>query len=347
MKTILVTGGCGFIASNFIHRLLGTGRYFVVNVDKMNYCANEKNITRNYNLETHTLEEVNLQNYRFHKADINDSVAILALLRRYEVQIVYHFAAQTHVDQSFGNSLQFVVDNVLGTANLLECCREYGGIELFIHVSTDEVYGDVTLDREDVILQHGLLSPTNPYSATKASAELMVKSYHRSYRIPTIITRSNNVYGPRQYWEKIIPKFIYNVSKQRKCPVYGDGSALRKYLYVDDACEAYLLILEKGVIGETYEMNSGEELSALETTHRIITHVAPDSDPDNWIDYVEDRKFHDTRYVVNPKTLRDLGWAPKITFDDGLRRTVEWYVEYAIPQGHWPYDDAETANQKF
>jgi UDP-glucose 4,6-dehydratase len=346
MKTILVTGGCGFIASNFVHKLLESERYYVINVDKLNYCANLKNVAKKYNYENHKVENVDLKNYVFYKTDINNADFILDILRKHNVEIVYHFAAQTHVDQSFGNSTQFVVDNVLGTSILLECCREYGKLEKFIHVSTDEVYGDVTPDRESVIMKYGLYDPTNPYAATKAAAELMVKSYHKSYKIPIIITRSNNVYGPHQYWEKIVPKFIYLLSKNQKCTVYGNGNALRKYLYVGDACDAYMMILEKGRIGEIYEMGSDMEYSALEMAQKLIGRLKPKQETNQWLDYVEDRKFHDSRYLVNQSTLGQLGWKQETSFDDGLAKTIEWYTNYAIPEAHWSYDDKATLGRK-
>lgn len=347
MKTILVTGGCGFIASNFIHRLLETNKYYVINVDKLNYCANLKNISKKYNFDKHEIEDVNLDNYYFYKTDINNADFLLDILSRHEVDIVYHFAAQTHVDQSFGNSTQFVIDNVLGTATLLECCREYGKLEKFIHVSTDEVYGDITSEQEKIILQYGFYDPTNPYAATKAAAELIVKSYYHSYKIPTIITRSNNVYGPHQYVEKIFGKFIYNLYHNQKCPIYGNGQALRRYLYVGDACDAYLLIVEKGEIGQIYEMGSNNEFNTLDLLKSIINKVKPEdrNQLEKWFNFVEDRKFHDQRYLVNPGTLEQLGWYAHTPFEKGLDKTVEWYVNYAIPHNYWNYDDNITMNR--
>ncbi len=338
MKTILVTGGCGFIGSHFIQRLLSLGTYFVVNVDIMNYCANAKNISTRYNFDTHQTESVDLTNYCFYEANIRDSHVILDILRKHQVDFVFHFAAQTHVDQSFGNSSQFVLDNVLGTSILLECCREFSDQIIFFHISTDEIYGSVTPEKEELILNYGMYDPTNPYAATKAAAELMVKSYYKSYKLPVIITRSNNVYGPHQFWEKITPKFIYTLAKGDKCPIYGQGQAMRKYLYVEDACDAYQLILEKGQIGEIYEMGSDHEYTALEISHKIISLVKPDQDPEQWLNYVEDRKFHDQRYLVNPKKLSELGWSAKTPFDVGLQRTVEWYLNYAIPESYWSHD---------
>jgi len=342
MKTILVTGACGFIASNFVHKLLKTGKYYVINVDKLNYCGTHKNIEKEYNYETHTIEQPDLTNYCFYKADINNSEFISDILNRHKVDILYHFAAQSHVDVSFGNSLQFVIDNVMGTATLLECARVYGKLERFIYVSSDEIYGSVSEDKDDVVLKYGIYDATNPYSATKASAELMVKSYIISYKLPAIITRSNNVYGPRQYWEKLIPKSIYNLQKGKKIPIYGDGSAKRKYLFVDDACDAYLSIMENGKSGQIYEMESHNEFSALEMAHKFISILKPYDDPHKWIEYVSDRAFHDSRYIVNPLTLSELGWSAQMPFDEGLKKTVEWYVKYAIPEAHWSYSDETT-----
>ena len=198
MKTVLVTGGAGFIGSNFIHKLLSTGRYFVVNVDKLNYCGSLKNVEKQYNYEKHCVEDTDLTNYCFYKADINNAEFISDILKRHCVDILYHFAAQSHVDVSFGNALQFVIDNVMGTSTLLECARAYGKLERFIYVSTDEVMGSVSEDKDEIVLKYGIYGSTNPYSASKASAELMVKSYLISYKLPAIITRSNNVYGSQQ-----------------------------------------------------------------------------------------------------------------------------------------------------
>uniref|UniRef100_A0A6C0BMX9 NAD(P)-binding domain-containing protein n=1 Tax=viral metagenome TaxID=1070528 RepID=A0A6C0BMX9_9ZZZZ len=337
MKVILVTGACGFIASNFVRKLLKTSRYFVINVDKLNYCGTHLNIEKEYNFETHCSEKTDLTNYVFYKADINNAEFISDILRRHKVDVIYHFAAQSHVDVSFGNSLQFVIDNVMGTSTLLECARVYGKLERFIYVSSDEVYGSVTEDKDEVVLKYGLYNATNPYAATKAAAELMVKSYHISYKLPTIITRSNNVYGYGQFWEKLIPKSIYNLQKGKKIPIYGDGSAKRKYLFVEDACDAYLTIMEKGQIGQIYEMESHNEYTALEMAHKFISILKPNDPLEQWINHVVDRAFHDSRYIVNPQTLSELGWSAQTPFDNGLAKTVEWYVNYAIPESHWSY----------
>jgi dTDP-glucose 4,6-dehydratase len=344
-KCVLVTGGCGFIASNVIHLLLKNG-YIVVNLDKMyDNCANSKNISQRYNFETKRIDKINLAKYFFYEGDICNSELVLQILNTHNVQLVYHFAAQTHVDNSFKNAHQFVQDNILGTTILLECCRKYNDdthkLEKFIHVSTDEVYGDMKYN-EHLININGYYNPTNPYAATKAGAELMVKSYQISYNLPIIITRSNNVYGPHQYWEKIIPKFINLLTQNKKVPIYGDGSAKRKYLYIEDACDAYLTILENGLIGQIYEMGSHTEYSAKEMAYILIGHVKKicintdnTDEIDKWINYVEDRKFHDSRYLVNPDNLRKLGWIPHTSFGKGLSKTIEWYVNYAIPNSYW------------
>lgn len=339
MKVVLVTGGAGFIASNFIRKLLKTGKYYVINVDKLNYCGTLLNVEKDYNFETHKVEDTDLTNYCFYKGDINNAEFISDILKRHNVNIVYHFAAQSHVDVSFGNSLQFVTDNVMGTSTLLECARVYGKLERFIHISTDETLGDVTPDREEVVLKYGMLDPTNPYSASKAAAEMMVRSYIRSYKLPAIITRSNNVYGHGQFYEKMIPKCIYNLQNDKKIPIYGQGQALRKYLYVEDACDAYLTIMEKGEIGKIYEMGTNNEYSALEIAKLLISKIKPKDDFNKWITYVSDRPFHDSRYLVNQATLSELGWSAKTPFDVGITRTVEWYINYAIPEAHWPYNN--------
>lgn len=230
----------------------------------------------------------------------------------------------------------------MGTATLLECARVYGNLERFIHISTDEIYGSVSEDRDDVVLKYGIYNATNPYAATKAAAELMVKSYLISYKLPVIITRSNNVYGPNQFWEKLVPKSIYNLQKGRKIPIYGDGSAKRKYLFVEDACDAYLTIMEKGQIGQIYEMESNNEFSALEMAHKFISILKSNGDHNQWIKYVIDRPFHDSRYIVNPQNLSELGWSAKTPFDIGLAKTIEWYINYAIPEAHWSYSDETT-----
>ena len=333
MKTILITGGCGFIASNFIKFLLKTEDYKIINVDRMDYCSSSKNITNNFDVNNGRMNHTDLNNYTFYKSNINNKEFISHILSFHGVDIVYHFAAQSHVDNSFNDSIEFINDNVVGTCNLLESCKQYGKLEKFIHVSTDEVYGQIT--ENTPALFEGYYNPTNPYASSKACAELMAKSYLRSYNLPLIITRSNNVYGTNQYWEKIIPKFIRMIYNGKQCPVYGNGGALRKYLHVSDACNGFYKVLTDGKIGEVYEMDSNDEFSSLEILQQIVKIMKPNDDSSLWINHVPDRLFHDCRYLVNPTSMLKLGWNPVMNFNKGLEDTIKWYVDYAIPFDHW------------
>ena len=341
-KTLLVTGGCGFVGSNFINHVLQQTNYRVINLDKMSYCSNKKNLTHRYDLDTQRLEISSYppQRYLFVKGDINDHNLVTHLFATYQVNIVVHFAAQTHVDLSFGNSLDFVRDNVLGTATMLECARLYGKLDKFIHVSTDEVYGEIPDEHtKNIVIKYGLCNPTNPYAATKVGAEMMAKSYLRSYRVPVIITRCNNIFGPYQYWDKVIPKFLYLLAHGRPCPIHGQGTSRRHYLHVSDVCRAFMTIIDKGTPGNIYEMNSTQELTVLEVAKLLISQVYP-QDKENWqrwITFVPDRLFHDCRYIVNPKTMNDLGWHPSDPqrAHQQIMETAQWYLQYAIPKKHW------------
>lgn len=348
MKTILITGGCGFIASNFIQRLLSRENddYYIINIDKLNYCGNTKNVEVVYDFHKKiSTKQKNLHRYKHYICDINDCDTIMKILITHKISIIYHFAAQTHVDNSFGNSLHFVTDNIHGTATLLECVRNYINLgyvfEKFIHVSTDEVYGNVSTEIEKHVLKHGLLEPTNPYAATKAGAEMLVKAFGKSYNIPFIITRSNNVIGEHQYGEKIVPKFLKLLYDGKKCTIHGNGEQLRKYLDVDDACDAYELILEKGKIGSIYEMDSQYELSVLDITKKIIYEYCKNTNKnmdiiyDNYIDYINDRPFQDKRYVVNSESLKNIGWKQKTSFNDTIKRIYKWYIDFAFKTHYW------------
>ncbi len=335
MKSILVTGGCGFIGSNFIRKLLTNSNIVVVNLDKLSDISNPISI----NDEFSELALTNGSKYFFFQGNILNTELVRYILQYHKINVVYHFAAQTHVDNSFSNPTEFVKNNVLGTSSLLECCREYmsghkGLFEKFIHVSTDEVYGDVQ-GKEELILKYGslcgMLEPTNPYAATKASAELLVRSYGKSYNMPYIITRSNNIYGPYQYWEKMIPKCILLLSKGKKCQIYGKGEASRRYLYIDDVCEAYSIILEKGELQKIYEIGSSTEIKALE----VATIISQKMNKTDSLEFVQDRNFHDVRYIVNNEEIEKLGWSQKTPFEEGLGKTISWYVDYAIPKNHW------------
>ncbi|AYV78253.1 MAG: putative dTDP-D-glucose 46-dehydratase [Edafosvirus sp.] len=314
MKNILVTGGCGFIGSNVINYLVTKYRNInIFNIDRLDYCASLDNITVS-----------NCKNYRFFKGDINSHDLVNHILNEYNIDTVIHFAAQSHVSSSFGNSLQFTKDNVLGTHSLLECCRVFGNITRFIHISTDEVFGEIKLD-DPACLENALLQPTNPYACSKAAAEFMVKSYWYSYKLPIIIVRMNNVLGPRQYPEKLIPKFIMLLLNNKKCTIEGIGNNRRNFIHVDDVSSALDIILFKAELGETYNIGTNNEYSVNEITQKLINILKPGELLENNIEYIQDRNFNDFRYSVNSDKIKKLGWKEKVNFDDGLLRTVEWY----------------------
>ena len=309
VKNILITGGCGFIGSNFINNF--HQKYpecLIVNYDKIDYCSNPDYISNKKH------------NYVLVRSDLNNTHILMTTLKSYQIDTVIHFAAQSHVDNSFGNSIQFTIDNILGTHNLLECCRVYGNIKKFIHISTDEVYGEVDLNHEGCT-EKSLLNPTNPYAATKAGAEFLVKSYYYSYKLPIIITRGNNVYGPGQYPEKLIPKFITSLLKDEKCTIHGKGESRRNFIYVDDVSEAVETILFKGEIGHTYNIGTSNEYSVLDVFD-ILSNKLDKSKALK--EFVEDRLFNDYRYSINSESLRSLGWKEKIGFNEGLEKTIEW-----------------------
>jgi len=314
-KNILITGGAGFIASHMVLYLLDKyPDYRIVNFDKMEYSSSL------YYLK----KAESFPNYEFIKGDINSSDLVNLVLRKYEIDTVLHYAAQTHVDNSFHNSLSFTQNNVLGTHALIEECRSYGGIKRFIHVSTDEVYGESAYNEIHATEHLSLLLPTNPYSATKAAAEHIVLSYYKSYKFPIIITRSNNVYGPHQYPEKVIPKWICLLLQGKKCPIHGNGSNVRAFLYVTDAVRAFDAIIHKGSVGQTYNISSTDEMSNLELCRHLIS-LFGYTDPDERIEYTEDRKINDLRYFIDDQKVRKLGWTQKVSFDEGIKKTIDWY----------------------
>jgi UDP-glucose 4,6-dehydratase len=313
---ILVTGGCGFIGSNFINYFIEKyPDYKIYNLDILYYCASLNNISK-----------PNHENYKFIEGDIKSPDLINFILKEFQITHVIHFAAQSHVDNSFNNSLQYTSDNIMGTHNLLECLRKYqditNNLKLMIHISTDEVYGESELN-ESAKTEMSILCPTNPYAATKAGAELLVQSYIHSYKLPIIITRGNNVYGPRQYPEKLIPKFIKLLINNEKCTIHGNGASLRSFIYIDDVVNAFDLILHKGKLGEIYNIGTKNEHNIIDIATRIITLVNDGLLEDNMI-YIKDRNFNDKRYYVNYDKLTGLGWEQVISIDEGLLRTYEW-----------------------
>jgi len=312
---LLITGGCGFIGSNFINNYFPKNKINkLVNLDAMYYCANEHNVHESIrNDSKYVLKKGNLCNYDF----------IKHILHEYEITEIIHFAAQTHVQNSFDDSLQFTNDNIVGTHTLLEASKRYGKIKKFIHVSTDEVYGEsMNTIEENHKTEHSVLCPTNPYAATKAGAELLAQSYNHSFKLPIIITRGNNVYGPNQYPEKLIPKFIELLKQNKKVTIQGDGSNVRAFLHSNDTASAFEIILDKGVIGEVYNIgcDDGMEYSVLSIAKILIKFIHHTDDYKKWIEYVEDRPFNDKRYYISNQKLKELGWIIKEDFMNNLHK---------------------------
>jgi dTDP-glucose 4,6-dehydratase len=318
MLNLLVTGGYGFIGSNFINCVFPKKKYKIINVDSMNYCSNEENV--NILIRTDP-------NYIFYKANINNNLKMSQIIRDHNIDIVIHFAAQSHVQNSFEDSLLFTEDNIFGTHNLIETCRKYGKLKKFIHVSTDEVYGESHLgEKETKKNESSILSPTNPYAATKAAAEMIVKSYYTSFNVPVIITRGNNVYGYNQYPEKLIPRFIKLLLNNEPVTIQGNGNAVRGFLHSFDTANAFETIIDKGIIGEIYNIGCDDcdEYTVLEISNILIKLIhGENTNMNDYIKYIEDRPFNDQRYYISNKKIRELGWSPKINFLQGIKLLIE------------------------
>lgn len=319
-KSVLVTGGSGFIASHLVDRLIKLG-YFVINIDKLDYCSYDN--TKNIN-----------NCYKFIHGNIANKELISFILNEYSIETIFHLAAQTHVDNSFYNSIQFTYDNIIGTHNLLECVREYNNvqnskkegekypIQKFIHMSTDEVYGEVK-EGDDICKENSLLKPTNPYSATKASAELLASSYYYSFKLPIVIIRCNNVFGPRQYPEKVIPAFIHNLLNNEKCYIHGEGKTERHFIYIENVIDAILTIYSKGNINEIYNIANTECYKIIDLAKLLIKKLHNTDKFNDYIEFIPDRNFNDFRYLINSEKLENLGWNPKINFEEGIKRTIQ------------------------
>ena len=319
MKNLLITGGCGFIGSNFINYIFPKGEYKIINIDAMYYAADKNNIN---------MEVRESPNYTLIEGNLCSEDLINHILKTYEINIVIHFAAQSHVQNSFTDSLQYTKDNILGTHVLLESCRLFGNIERFIHVSTDEVYGEsMNTNHEKSKTEHSILCPTNPYAATKAGAELIAQSYHHSFKMPIIITRGNNVYGPNQYPEKLIPRFIEQLKNDKKVTIQGRGTALRAFLHAYDTATAFECILKNGKIGEIYNIgcDEGMEYSVMCVAKILIKMIKNTENYEDWITYIEDRPFNDQRYYISNEKLKELGWSISINFYDGIKNLVNKY----------------------
>lgn len=328
MKNVLITGGNGFIGSNFLNYMVN--KYPNVNFHNYDcnyYCSSKKN-TENLN---------NKNNYKSYDNKIQSLDLLLSLFKFEKIDTVIHFAAQSHVSNSFTNSLEFTNDNIIGTHILLEAIRifkENNNIKFnkFIYISTDEVYGDNdTFDKYDIKTESSELNPTNPYAATKAAAEMLVKSYFHSFKIPIIIVRSNNVYGKYQYYEKVIPKFIYQALNNKKITIQGNNGLNRRcFLYIDDFISGLEIILIKGKINEIYNIGSGYEITIIDLAKKIIMMTNDKINYDNYdfndiITFIEDRNYNDKRYNISNQKLVGLGWKQIYDFDIGLKETIEWY----------------------
>lgn len=315
-KRILVTGGAGFIGSHAVMQLVEKyPEYFVVNLDKLDYCASLKNLQR----------IKDKPNYKFVQGDICETDFMRYIFQEEKIDTVLHFAAQSHVDLSFWSSLDFTRTNVYGSHVLINTAYE-ARVSLFIHVSTDEVYG--ANSSEEGSTECSKLQPTNPYAATKAAAEFIVSSYWECFKFPVIITRSNNVYGPHQYPEKVIPKFIALLERNRRCCIHGDGKVTRNFLHVSDVVDAFDVILHRGVPGSTYNIGTTFEISVIDLARYLIQQlkgVSGDEEIKKFLEFVEDRPYNDLRYSMDSSRLHELGWKPQVSWREGMDQTIAWY----------------------
>jgi len=316
MQKIIVTGGLGFIGSNLIELLLKK-KFYVINLDKISYSSNFYN----------TKEFIRNKNYKFIKCNINEKKLIKILLK-YKPVGIFNLAAETHVDRSIDNPQDFIKSNIVGTYNLLESFRKFSHKNKktrLIHISTDEVYGDILKGRSD---EKYAYKPSSPYAASKASSDHLVYSYVRTYKIPAIVTNCSNNYGPKQHPEKLIPKLIYNILNNKNLPIYGKGKNSREWIYVMDHCDALFKVFKKGKFGEFYNIGSNKNLNNIEITKSLINVAKKylNVGPNVKINYVKDRPGHDVRYALNSKKIKKkLNWSPSTRFNDGIKKTFLWY----------------------
>jgi len=304
--TVLVTGGAGFIGSNFLHHLITCTTEEVICIDKLTYAADWHNIP---------------DNVKFYTTDIADEHNCEFVFKKHKPSTVFHFAAESHVDNSIKDCTEFIYTNVLGTVNLLNLSLKYE-VQKFIHISTDEVYGSI---REGYFTENSNYSPRNPYSASKAASDHFVMAYHNTYGLPAVITNCSNNYGPRQYKEKMIPKIITNLLQGNKIPVYGDGKQVRDWLYVQDHCEALIEVWFKGKVGQKYNIGGECEIQNIDLVRMILDRMNMKED---MVEYVKDRPGHDRRYSTDITKIRyELKWSPKISLEEGLEKTIEWYKQ--------------------
>ena len=327
METILVTGGCGFIGSNFIIHLINKNKNVkIINLDKLTYAGNSKNLSL-----------VNKDNYSLIKGDICDRKLLKSLFYKYEFNSIVHFAAESHVDRSIDDPSQFIKTNIFGTYNLLECSTEYfldkkNDNFRFLHVSTDEVFG--SLEDEGRFTENSPYDPSSPYSASKASSDHLVRAWHRTYGLPILLTNCSNNYGPFQFPEKLIPLMIINALNEKPLPIYGNGENIRDWLYVMDHCDGIYSVLLKGENGDTYNIGGDNEIKnkdVVKTICNILDNIKPRKNNEsylNLIKYVNDRPGHDFRYAIDATKIKsEIQWAPSETFESGIHKTIQWYLE--------------------
>lgn len=332
---LIVTGGAGFIGGNFVYYILN--RYpedQVVCVDALTYAGNMETLSG----------AINRPNFKFVKADIADRETIYALFEEEKPDVVVNFAAESHVDRSITDPELFLRTNIIGTSVLLDACRKYG-IQRYHQVSTDEVYGDLPLDRPDLFFtETSPIHTSSPYSASKASADLLVQAYHRTFQVPVTISRCSNNYGPYHFPEKLIPLMIANALNDKPLPVYGKGENVRDWLYVEDHCSAIDLIIRKGRVGEIYNIGGHNERTNLQVVKTILKELGK---PESLIRYVTDRPGHDMRYAIDPtKIHEELGWLPVTKFDDGIQKTIQWYLDNRAWWEHIMSGEYQTYYQK-
>ena len=316
MRNIIITGGAGFIGSHVVRLFVNKyPDYKIINLDKLTYAGNLAN-----------LDDIkDKPNYTFVKGDICDYELIQKLMKEHRVDGIIHLAAESHVDRSIEDPGVFLQTNIIGTATLMDACRKYG-IERYHQVSTDEVYGDLPLDRPDLFFtEETPIHTSSPYSSSKAGADLLVMAYHRTFGLPVTISRCSNNYGPYHFPEKLIPLMIANALADKPLPVYGTGENVRDWLYVEDHCKAIDLIIRKGRVGEVYNIGGHNEMRNIDIV-KIICHEL--GKPESLITYVTDRKGHDLRYAIDPtKIHNELGWLPETKFADGIKKTIQWYLD--------------------
>lgn len=315
MKNLLITGGAGFIGSNFVKYILENTEYDIVNFDKLTYAGNLENLT---DIEDNP-------RYTFIKGDICDKDAVESAIQANNADTIINFAAESHVDRSILGAREFVETNILGTQVLLDAFKNLG-LEKFLQVSTDEVYGSLPEDNKQIkFTEDTPLAPNSPYSASKASADMLCRAYYHTHKLPVLTTRCSNNYGPYQFPEKLIPLMIAKAMDGQKLPVYGDGKNIRDWLYVEDHCSAILAVLEKGKPGDTYNIGGNNEWYNIDIVKLILKKLGKGEDR---IQYVKDRPGHDRRYAIDStKIMSELGWSPKYQFEEGIEKTIQWYTE--------------------